>query len=118
MARMSQFHVLVIGAGPMANHIHLPLLQKLSDLGEIALYAVCDIQRDRAVAARKRFGFREDTADARRALARDDIDVVYIFGSAQLHHDYGLLALDRGKHLFVEKPIAPSFAAALQVADK
>src|SRR5215813_9574981 len=100
---------LIIGAGGMAFHTHLPLLAKLRDEGHVALSIVCDVQRERAGEARKRFSFREDTADAMAALGRDDIDAVYIFGAAQMHHQYGLLALDGGKHLFVEKPIAPSF---------
>src|SRR5882762_1516323 len=108
--------VLVIGAGGMASHTHLPLLAKFRDAGEIELSVICDIQRERAGAAKKRFGFSEETADAVSALARSDIDAVYIFGSAQMHHEYGALGLNRGKHLFIEKPIAPSFALARTLA--
>jgi len=108
--------VLVIGAGGMASHTHLPLLAKFRGSGEIVLSVVCDTQRERAAAAKKRFGFSEETADAVSALERSDIDAVYIFGSAQMHHEYGALALNLGKHLFVEKPIAPSFALARTLA--
>ncbi len=108
--------VLVIGAGPMATAIHLPLLSMLRDGGDMELKVVCDLQSVRAAAAQLKFGFTEHTGDAAAAIARDDIDVVYIFGSAQLHHEYGLAALRNGKHLFVEKPIAPSYAEALGLA--
>ena len=109
--------VLVIGAGPAPEALHLPVLAKLRDRGDIVLASVCDIQHERAAAARQRFGFLEDGGDGVAALERDDIDAVYIFGSAQLHYEYGMLALRAGKHLFVEKPVAPTYAQARELAD-
>jgi phosphoglycerate dehydrogenase-like enzyme/predicted dehydrogenase len=107
---------LVIGAGPAAVAMHLPVLSGLRRKGEISLTLVCDIQKERAAAARHMCGFLEDSGDALAALQRQDIDAVYIFGSAQLHYEYGLAALQNGKHLFVEKPIAPSYTEALELA--
>jgi phosphoglycerate dehydrogenase-like enzyme/predicted dehydrogenase len=109
--------VLVIGAGPAADWLHLTVLAKLRERGEIVLALVCDIQRARAAAARQKFGFLEDTGDAVAALERTDIDAVYIFGSAQLHYEYGILALRNGKHLFVEKPVAPGYVEARELAE-
>jgi phosphoglycerate dehydrogenase-like enzyme/predicted dehydrogenase len=109
--------VLVIGAGPAPEALHLPVLARLRDRGDIVLAKVCDIRHERAAAARQRFGFLEDGGDGVAALARDDIDAVYIFGSAQLHYEYGMLALRSGKHLFVEKPVAPTFAQARELAE-
>ena len=109
--------VLVIGAGPAAFSMHLPILARLRDQGALVLMLVCDIESERAAAARRKFGFLEDCCDAGVALARPDIEVVYIFAAASLHHEYGLAALAAGKHLFVEKPIAPSYAQACDMAD-
>jgi phosphoglycerate dehydrogenase-like enzyme/predicted dehydrogenase len=109
--------VLVIGAGPAPDALHLPVLAMLRDRGEIVLALVCDIQHERAIAARRKFGFLEDSGDGVAALERPDIDVVYIFGSAQLHYEYGMLALRRGKHLFVEKPVAPTYTQARELAE-
>jgi phosphoglycerate dehydrogenase-like enzyme/predicted dehydrogenase len=108
--------VLVIGAGPATTALHLPVLAGLRDKGETVLTLVCDIQRERAMAARRKFGFLEDTGDAAAAVERPDIDAVYIFGSAQLHYEYGMAALRSGKHVFVEKPIAPSYTEARDMA--
>jgi phosphoglycerate dehydrogenase-like enzyme/predicted dehydrogenase len=109
--------VLVIGAGPAPDAIHLPVLARLRDRGEIVLTLVCDIQRERAAAARRKFGFLQDGGDGVAALERTDIDAVYIFGSAQLHYEYGMLALRKGKHLFVEKPVAPTYAQVRGLAE-
>ena len=112
----SPLRVLVIGAGPTTVHAHLPVLRQLRDRGKIVLAVVCDIERERASLALQTFGFKECSGDARAAVARDDIDVVYVFGSAQLHYECGLAALSGGKHLFVEKPVAPSYLQALDLA--
>jgi phosphoglycerate dehydrogenase-like enzyme/predicted dehydrogenase len=109
--------VLVIGAGPAPDALHLPVLAMLRDRGEIVLALVCDIQHERAAAARRKFGFLEDGGDGVAALERTDIDAVYIFGSAQLHYEYGMLALRKGKHLFVEKPVATTYAQARELAE-
>lgn len=108
--------VLVIGAGPAAVAMHLPVLARLRDSRNVELALICDLQRERAAWARHKFGFLEDTGDGVAALERGDIDAVYILGSAQLHFEYGLAALRNGKHLFVEKPIAPSYEAARELA--
>jgi phosphoglycerate dehydrogenase-like enzyme/predicted dehydrogenase len=107
---------LVIGAGPTTVFAHLPVLARMRDHGELTLAVVCDIDGERAARARSRFGFLEESTDARAMLLRPDIDAVYLFGSAQLHYEYGMIALRNAKHLFVEKPIAPSYAQALQLA--
>lgn len=108
--------VLVIGAGTACELLHLPVLARLRDRGDLVLTAICDLAADRAQAAQKRFGFAEARSDAVTALERADIDAVYIFASAQLHYEYGLRALENGKHLFVEKPIAPSYAQVQTLA--
>jgi phosphoglycerate dehydrogenase-like enzyme/predicted dehydrogenase len=108
--------VLVIGAGPAAVAMHLPVLARLRDKRSVELALICDLQRERAASARHKFGFLEDSGDGIAALERSDIDAVYILGSAQLHFEYGLAALRSGKHLFVEKPIAPSYEDARELA--
>jgi phosphoglycerate dehydrogenase-like enzyme/predicted dehydrogenase len=102
----------------MASFMHLPILSTLQRSGRVDLRAICDLDLARAGDARKKFGFAEQCGDAARAIERSDIDLVYIFADARVHYEYGLLALSRGKHLFVEKPVAPSYAEARQLADR
>jgi phosphoglycerate dehydrogenase-like enzyme/predicted dehydrogenase len=112
----SPLRVLVIGAGPAATAMHLPVLARLRDAGRVVLAHVCDLDSGRATRAQQRFGFEEASGEARAALARTDLNAVFVFGSAQLHCEYGLAALRSGKHLFVEKPIAPTYSQALELA--
>jgi phosphoglycerate dehydrogenase-like enzyme/predicted dehydrogenase len=115
-AAKHSLRALVIGAGPAATAMHLPVLGRLRDQGRMTLTLVCDLREERAGAARKEFGFQEQTSDGLAALARADVDLVYIFGDARLHYEYGLAALRNGKHLFVEKPIAPTYLQARELA--
>ena len=108
----------MVGAGPTAVLAHLPVLAQLRDRGQLVLTIVCDIDSSRATRACQQFGFLQHGGDASSAITRDDIDAVYVFGSAQLHYHCGLSALLRGKHLFVEKPIAPSYAQAAEMAQR
>lgn len=108
---------LVVGASETAALLHLPVLEQLRDEGRLELVEICDLRLGSAAEARSRFGFSRHGSDAAAAIGRDDIDVVYLLGSARMHHALGLAALEAGKHLFVEKPIAPSFAEAMQLAD-
>jgi phosphoglycerate dehydrogenase-like enzyme/predicted dehydrogenase len=107
--------VAVIGAGPAAVQMHFPVLAQLRDRGEISLAVVCDLQQDRAALASSRFGFEALAGDGIGAIRRADVDAVYLFGSAQLHYEYGLESLKGGKHLFVEKPVAPSHVQAMEM---
>ncbi len=108
---------LVVGAGETSVLIHLPVLARLRDCGRLALVEICDVRQERAAAAQERFGFARSGGDARSALQRPEIEAVYLFGDARMHHDIGLAALECGKHLFVEKPIAPSYAQACEMAE-
>jgi phosphoglycerate dehydrogenase-like enzyme/predicted dehydrogenase len=107
---------LVIGAGPATFSMHLPVLARLRKAGAIELAIICDIVQGRAVLAKHKFGFAEDSGDAYACLQRPDIDLTYIFADAMSHHEYGIQAINAGKHVFVEKPIAPSFALAREMA--
>jgi len=115
--KAAPLRALVIGAGPAAAHMHLPVLARLRDRGALELACICDIRGERAAAAKRKFGFLQTSGDANAQLARTDIDVVYIFAGALQHFIHGLQGLNAGKHLFVEKPIAPSFAQARELAE-
>ncbi|HEX3912611.1 MAG TPA: NAD(P)-dependent oxidoreductase [Steroidobacteraceae bacterium] len=115
--RARPLRVVVIGAGPATVNMHLPVLARLRDLRQAELAIICDLDRDRALAAQRVFGFSEESGDGRAVLARQDIDAVYVFGSAQMHYELGMAALRSGKHLFVEKPLAPSYLQAREMAE-
>ncbi|MEQ1693686.1 MAG: bi-domain-containing oxidoreductase, partial [Gemmatimonas sp.] len=93
----------VIGAGNIARWAHLQALQKLSGA---RLRAVLASNGTRAKSYAKRFGADYCTTDYADVLADERIDGVIITSRNQHHAGQALEALQAGKHVFVEKPMA------------
>ncbi|MDN5796759.1 MAG: Gfo/Idh/MocA family oxidoreductase [Intrasporangium sp.] len=100
----------VIGAGYWGPN----LVRNFRGSAEWELAAVCDLDESRA---RKVVGdARVDIeTDVRRLLARDDIDAVAIATPANTHHRLALAALESGRHVLVEKPLAASSGEAREM---
>ncbi|MBY5163856.1 Gfo/Idh/MocA family oxidoreductase [Nitriliruptoria bacterium AS10] len=67
---------------------------------------------ERTEAAASRLGWAESTTDWRSVLDRDDIDVVDICTPGDSHAEIAIAALEAGKHVLCEKPLANSVAEA------
>src|SRR6185312_15808260 len=59
-----------------------------------------------------RYGWAEGSTDWRAVLARDDVQIVDICTPGHLHAELAVAALEAGKHVIVEKPLANSVAEA------
>ncbi|MET1035773.1 MAG: Gfo/Idh/MocA family oxidoreductase [Arthrobacter sp.] len=62
--------------------------------------------------AARRFGWEESTTDWRSVLEREDIHIVDICTPGHLHAEQAIAALEAGKHVLVEKPLANSVEEA------
>lgn len=62
--------------------------------------------------AAQQFGWEESATDWRSVLDRDDIHIVDICTPGHLHAEFAVAALEAGKHVIVEKPLANSVAEA------
>jgi predicted dehydrogenase len=79
-----------------------------------ALAAVCDLSPQRQEAARHVFD-RIPVVDSVDDLNPQDFDAVVIATPAHTHASLALQAINLGKHILIEKPIAPSVAEALEI---
>jgi predicted dehydrogenase/threonine dehydrogenase-like Zn-dependent dehydrogenase len=95
--------VAVIGAGGFATGVHLPNLARIAGC---RLEAVCARTGPKAKQAAERFGARLCATDYREVLADDRVDAVIVATRHAAHAEIALAALDAGKHVFVEKPLA------------
>jgi predicted dehydrogenase len=77
--------------------------------------AYCDIVEERAVDMLKQYGGDYATADVDRIMNDPSIDAVYITTQHDTHSEYCIRALDAGKHVMVEKPLALSVEQCLEV---
>jgi predicted dehydrogenase len=62
--------------------------------------------------AADKWGWAETSTDWRAAIARDDIDVIDIVTPGDSHAEIAIAALEAGKHVLCEKPLANSVAEA------
>lgn len=95
----------IIGCGGIANGKHLPSLEKIS---EASLVAFCDIDKAKAQLAAETYGSDDSKVyeDYRDLLADKTIDVVHICTPNNTHKSITVDALDAGKHVMCEKPMA------------
>jgi predicted dehydrogenase len=71
----------------------------------------------RAKAAAQRFGWADVETDWRKLIARDDVDLVDICTPGDSHAEIAIAALEAGKHVLCEKPLANSVAEAEAMAE-
>jgi predicted dehydrogenase len=62
--------------------------------------------------AAAKYGWAESATDWRTVITRDDIDVVDICAPGWMHAEIAIAALEAGKHVLVEKPLANTLAEA------
>ena len=67
--------------------------------------------------AAARWGWQESATDWREVIARDDIDIVDIVTPGDSHAEIAIAALEAGKHVLCEKPLANTVAEAEAMAD-
>ena len=106
-----QLGVAVIGAGQMGA-FHINTWERLESA---RLLAVADPDEATAAACVGRRPI-DIVPDWRALLERSDIDAVAVAAPTELHAEMTLAALDAGKHVLVEKPIAASTPDALRMA--
>ena len=67
---------------------------------------------DQVAAAARQYGWAESATDWRAVLERDDIDIVDVCVPGHLHAEVAVAALEAGKHVLAEKPLANTLAEA------
>lgn len=103
---MRRVRVGVIGLGEVAQVIHLPVLESLPERFEIV--AICDISPTllRAMGERYRVPEERRFLDYQDLVSIPDLDAVLVLNSDEYHADCAVAAMEAGKHVLIEKPMA------------
>lgn len=100
----------IIGCGIAARELHWPALRKLKDMFEITV--VCNHTEPKARDFSKMLGNVPYVLDYRELIKRPDVEAVDITLPIHLHYQVTKDALQAGKHVIVEKPLAANLSEA------
>jgi predicted dehydrogenase len=103
--------IAVVGLGYWGPNI----ARNVSELDCSELAAICDSQPERLEHARKRSYGAATYENFDEVLADDTIDAVAIATPVTSHFALGCAALEAGKHVFIEKPLAASSAECIEL---
>ncbi len=92
----------VIGAGSFARQVLLPAIEATG----VPMVAIATSGGASASWAARRFNINRVTNDVGSLLCASDVDVVFVLTRHDSHADLVVRALEAGKHVFVEKPLA------------
>lgn len=102
---MRKVRIGIIGCGGIANGKHMPSLKKVENAEMVAF---CDIVRERAEKAAEEYGTEDAKVyeDYKELLKDESIEVVHICTPNREHGFMTVDALESGKHVMCEKPMA------------
>jgi predicted dehydrogenase len=104
----------VLGAGAWARGAHLPGYRRDP---RCRVVAIADTELDRAREAAHDFDIPDIVTDAGALLRRDDIDVIDVCTPSHTHFELAWSALEAGKHVLCEKPVAYDFRDTRRARD-
>lgn len=93
--------VAVVGAGGIANSVHLPSLKEMPD---VELVAICDLLPERAQQQAEKWGIPKTYTLIREMFANEKIDAVFCLVEPGSMFHVAMLSLEHGYHTMIEKP--------------
>ena len=114
---MKKMHrVAIIGCGGIAGNKHMPNLKRIEN---VEMVAFCDIIEERAEKACKVYGSADAKVytDYKELLKDESIDIVHVCTPNREHSFITIDALEAGKDVYCEKPMAKTVAEAEAMLD-
>ncbi|MCJ7551874.1 MAG: Gfo/Idh/MocA family oxidoreductase [Anaerolineae bacterium] len=104
----------VVGCGVVATAYYLPYLMRMDTVDVVA---VCDLHRTRTEACTRLFGAKEQYLDYYEMLDKADLDAIFILTAPGTHVPFTLAAVEKGKHVLIQKPMATKMEDARTIAE-
>ncbi len=102
---MKKIKIGIIGAGKIAERLHLPSYKETK---KAEVIAICDIIKKKAERLAKMFNIPKVYTDYKKMIKEADIDAVSVCTPNYLHCPITVFAAQKKKHVLVEKPMALS----------
>ena len=111
---MKKLQVGVIGAGYWATYAHIPAILAHPRAGLLAVQSRSQAKADKVA---KDFHAKHAVTDPMKLLDLPGLDAVVIATTPNMHHAQAKAALERGKHVLVEKPMTFTAAEAKELCE-
>lgn len=105
----------VIGCGSVAQNAYLPLIVNLRAQGKVASIVGCDVDPARLELVQAKYGVDRVTTDPAEVIDDPTVDIVLVLTSMPEHGSLTIRALDAGKNVLVEKPMATTLEEGRRV---
>ena len=115
---MEKLKVAVIGAGKIAERLHLPGYKETANAEVIA---ICDIKKEKAERLAKMFNIPAVYTDYEKMIKESGADAISVCTPNYLHEPMAVFAANNKKHVLVEKPMSitiPAMKAMIAAAKK
>ncbi len=110
MKENNKLRIAVIGLGAVTRNIHLPAYSSLAD--KITVVGGCDSDTETRRTAREKMKLPEVFDNPLEMIEKTTPDIVAVCTPPAFHVEQTLLALEKGCHVFCEKPLAENLADA------
>lgn len=107
---MTKLRVGIVGAGGIAQAVHIPNYLKCGD--DVEIVAIADVAKDRAAEVAEKNGIAHVFATVDEMLAGVELDAVSVCTPNKFHKSATIAALKAGCHVLCEKPPAMTVAEA------
>ncbi len=105
----------VIGCGKIAEYLHLP---GYASLGNVEIIGVADVNEERLSYVKEKFRVKRAYRDYKQLLENDHLDAVSICTPPHLHKLMVTEAINHGKYVLCEKPLATSTKDAYELLEE
>ena len=104
----------IIGCGKVTTMFHL---KSIKEVEEVTVTAVADLDRARMEEVRRKAGAERGYTDPKELLADPEVEAVAINTPPRFHEGLVLEAIEAGKHVLCEKPLAQTIEGCKRIGD-
>ncbi|MGZ8702810.1 MAG: Gfo/Idh/MocA family protein, partial [Gaiellaceae bacterium] len=105
----------IVGCGFATRSRHLPALQRMS---QVRVVALADLDATLVSEVGKDAGIERLYGSASELVEDPDVEAIAVCVPASAHVDVAIAAIDAGKHVLVEKPLALSLDEADRLLER
>lgn len=107
----------IVGCGSVMQGSYMPLVERLATRGLVTVEVACDTDEAKRHTVQEKFGIANVTADYGDVVGSDRVDLVLVLTSMPMHGPITRAALEAGKHVLVEKPMAVTLSEAREILE-